>query len=215
MLLAATDKEAIAARVGALEKELGIEIVTIVTSRSAEYPEIAWKAFAFGASFMALIVAIADVLRPDWVTTGLVFTSLVIVLAAGAVCATAAFYVPACARLFLRQSRADIEVRQYARDQFLERELFATPSRTALLLVVSLLEHRVVVLPDKGLRASLTAAQWDSVVARMTERLATGATGAAVLAGLGAVAELLAGKPLPAGGPNRFADAPVVTDGEP
>lgn len=214
MLLTATDKQAIEARVAALEKELGIEVVTVVTSKSDEYPEVVWKAFALGASLTALLVAIADVVRPDWVTTGLVFTSVVIVLAAGAACALATVYIPAFARLFLRKSRAEVEVAQYANDQFLERELFATPARTALLIVVSMLEHRVVVLPDKGLRAHLSAAQWDSVVTRMTERLAAGATGAAVLAGLGAVSEMLGGKIVGAADTNRFADAPVVKDHE-
>ena len=121
-------------------------------------------------------------------------------------------YVPAFARLFLRKSRAAAEVAQYANDCFLERELFATAHRTALLIVVSMLEHRVVILPDKGLRAHLTAAQWDSVIARMTERLAAGATGSAVLAGLDAIGELLAGKAIARGPGNAFADAPVVVD---
>ena len=71
-------------------------------------------------------------------------------------------------------------------------------------------EARISGFIDKGLRAHLTAAQWDSVVARMTERLASGATGAAVLAGLDAVGELLAGKALGSAADNRFADAPVV-----
>lgn len=212
MLLSAIDKQAIEARVAALEKDLGIEVVTVVTSRSDEYPDVVWKAFALGASLTALLVAIADVLRPDWVTTALVFTSVVIVLAVGATCALATVYVPAFARLFLRESRAAAEVAQYANGQFLERELFATPGRTALLIVVSMLEHRVVVLPDKGLRAHLSAAQWDSVVAAMTPRLAAGETGAAVLAGLAAVGSMLAGKVTGVAGVNRFADAPVVKD---
>ena len=67
----------------------------------------------------------------------------------------ASVYVPAFARLFLRDSRATLEVSQYAKVQFLERELFATPERTAILVLVSLLERRVVILPDTGLpRAS-------------------------------------------------------------
>ena len=49
MLLTATDKQAIEARVAALEKQLGIEIVTVVTAKSDDYPEIVWKAFALGA----------------------------------------------------------------------------------------------------------------------------------------------------------------------
>jgi len=210
VLLTDDEKAAIEARVAALEQALGIEVVTVVTAKSDEYPEIVWTAFAFGAAFAALFVAVADALRPEWVTSALVFSSVVAVLAVGALCALATVYVPAFARLFLRKSRAAVEVAQYANDQFLQRELFATPTRTALLVVVSLLEHRVVILPDKGLRAHASAAQWDGVIARMTPRLAAGATGAAVTAGLDAVAELLGGKPLPRGPANLFADAPVV-----
>ncbi len=214
MPLTAADKEAIGSRVTALERALGIEIVTIVTTKSDEYPEIVWKAFAFGAVFTALFVVIGDVLRPDWVTGAQLFTSIVAVLAVGALCALGAVYVPAFARLFLRQSRAAVEVAQYANDQFMARELFATPGRNALLVVVSMLEHRVVILPDKGLRAHVTPGDWDAVIARMTQRLAAGATGEALLAGLDAVEALLRGKSLVRGPANLFADTPSV-DGEP
>lgn len=213
MPLTATDKDAIATRVAALERALGIEIVTIVADKCDEYPEVVWKAFAFGAVFTALFVAIADLLRPDWVTSALVFTSLVTVLAVGGACALAAVYVHPFARLFLRRARAAVEVAQYANDRFVARELFATPGRTALLIVVGMLEHRVVVLADKGLHAHATPAQWDAVVARMTDRLATGATGAALLAGLDGVDELLSGKALPHHEGNVFADAPVIDGG--
>ena len=212
-LLTTDEKAAIETRVAALEQALGIEIVTVVTSRADAYPEIAWKAFAFGASFAALLVVVADVLRPDWVSSALVFTSVVVVLAIGASCALATVYVPAFARLFLRRLRADVEVAQYANAQFLHRELFATPARTALLVVVSLLEHRVVILPDKGLRAHASAAEWDGVIAKMTPQLAAGATGAAVIAGLDAAGDLLGGRALGRGAANLFADAPVVDRG--
>ncbi len=215
VLLTSEEKAAIEARVAALERAAGIEVVTVVTARSDEYPEIVWEAFAFGAAFAALFVAVADALRPEWVTGALVFTSVIVVLAAGALCALASVYVPAFARLFLRRSRAEVEVAQYANAQFLQRELFATPARTALLVVVSMLEHRVVILPDRGLRAHASAAQWDGVIARMTPLLTAGRTGGAVIAGLDAVSELLDGRPLPRGPANLFADAPVVDGSRP
>lgn len=210
LLLTGDEKAAIEARVAALEQTAGIEVVTVITAKSDEYPEIVWEAFAFGAAFTALAVVVADLLRPEWVTGALVFIPVIVVLAAGALCALATIYVPAFARLFLRKSRAEVEVTQYANGQFLQRELFATPARTALLVVVSMLERRVVILPDKGLRTHASAAEWDGVIARMTPLLVAGKTGAAVIAGLDAVSELLAGKALSRGPANVFADAPVV-----
>jgi len=213
MPLTTADKDAIQSRVTALERSLGIEVVTVVAGKCDDYPETVWKAFAFGAVFTALIVVVADVLRPDWVTSALVFTSIVAVLAVGAASALAAVYVPSFARLFLRKSRAAVEVAQYANDQFMARELFATPGRNALLVVVGMLEHCVVILPDKGLRDHVTTAQWDEVIARMTGRLAAGATREALIAGLDAVESLLRGKAIQRGPANLFADTPIV-DGQ-
>ncbi|MCC6867936.1 MAG: hypothetical protein IT522_03860 [Burkholderiales bacterium] len=208
--LTADEKSAIAARVAALERALGIEIVTIVTAKSDAYPQIVWRAFAFGMAFAALAVTLVDLVQPAWVASVLILTTVVSVLGAGALCALATVYVPAFARRFLREEEARAEVTQYAQEEFLGRELFATPGRTALLVVVSLFERRVVVLPDKGLRAHASVAQWDRVVARMTGAFRAGTTGSAVLAGLDAVNELLAGKAIAGASGNVFADAPVV-----
>lgn len=207
------DKAAIEARVGALEKATGVEIVTVVTGKSDTYPETVWTAFALGASFAALAVMIADVLRPDWITSATVLASIVTILGVGAASALACIYLPWFARWFLRDARASVEVAQYAKMQFMERELFATPSRAAILVLVSMLERRVVLLADRGLRPHVTAAQWDGVVARMTARLADGATGAAVQVGLDAIGALLDGKAFPPRHGNAFADRPIEEEG--
>ena len=213
MYLTPTDMQAIEARVAALEKDLGIEVVTIVVGKSDVYPETVWKAFALASSLAALAVALGDMLRPDWITGTAVLSSIVAILGSGASCALATVYIPGFARLFLRDSRAALEAAQYAKVQFLERQLFATPQRTAVLILVAMLERRVVILADVGLREHVTAAQWDGVVARMTEKLRVRATGAAVLAGLSAIGELLAGKAIARGPANLFADKPIEESG--
>lgn len=121
--------------------------------------------------------------------------------------------MPAFARLFLRESRATLEVSQYAKVQFLERGLFATATRTAVLLTVSLLERRVVILADRGLDARVGAAEWDAVIARMTGPLKARRVGDAVLAGLDGIGTLLRGKGIARGTGNTFGDAPVESDG--
>ncbi len=49
MYLTPADMQSIEARVGALEKDLGVEVVTMVVAKSDTYPETVWKAFALGA----------------------------------------------------------------------------------------------------------------------------------------------------------------------
>lgn len=213
MILTESDKQSITARVAALEKATGVEVVTLVTGKSDTYPESVWKAFALGASLTALVVAVGEVLRPDWVSTGVVLSAAVTILAVGAACALATAYVPGIARLFIRQSRQVLETTQYARACFLERGLFATRERTAVLLLVSLLERRVVIVADTGLDPHVTKDEWDGVIAAVTQRLRDGQVGAAVLAGLAAAETLLAGKKVGRSSGNAFADGPVEEAG--
>jgi putative membrane protein len=212
MLLTLQEAAAIEQRVAEFEAELGVEVVTVVARKSDVYPETVWKAFALGAALAGLGVAAADYLRPDWVTHGRVLSAVVAVLGTGAVCALAAVCVPAFARLFLREARATLETQQYAKAQFLEREVFATPERTALLFFVSLLERRVVILADSGIRAHVASTEWDPVIGRMTGPLRAGQTGDALLAGLGAASALLKSKGVPHGAGNAFGNRPLEAE---
>lgn len=213
MFLTPTDMQAIEARVAALEKSHGVEVVTVVVGKSDVYPETVWKAFALGAALTALAVTVADVVRPDWAGAWPALSAVLATLGVGVLCALACVYVPAFARLFLRETRASLEVHQFAKVQFLERELFATATRTAILVLVSLLERRVVILADKGMHAHVGAAEWDAVIARMTPPLGDGRTGEALQAGLAAIGELLAGKDIARGTGNAFADKPIEEQG--
>lgn len=209
MLLTPSEAQAIEARVQAIEAATGAEVVTLVVRKSDVYPETVWKAFALGAALTGLVITIGDLARPDWISTTAVLWSAVAILGVGAGCALLCVASPAFARLFLRDSRASLEVSQYAKVQFLERELFATPTRAAVLLVVSLLERRVVILADQDLRARVTASEWDAAIARMTGPLRAGNVGAAVLAGLDGIAAALAGKAIPPRAGNAFGDGPI------
>lgn len=213
MFLTADDSQAIEQRVHALERAIGIEVVTMVVGKCDAYPETVWKAFALGASLTALAVAVGDTLRPEWVTSSAIVTSIVAILAIGALCALASVYIPAFARLFLRDSRAALEALQYAKVQFLDRQLFATRERTAILVLVALLERRVVIFTDTGLRDAVTVAEWDAAIARMTERLRAGAPRDALLAGLDAIGDLLSNKGIVRGDGRAFADAPIEEAG--
>jgi putative membrane protein len=213
MYLTATDSQAIEQRVRVLERAIGVDVVTIVVGKCDAYPETVWKAFALGASLTALAVVVGDMARPDWVTSGTIVTSIVAILAVGALCALASVYLPGFARLFLRDSRASVEALQYAKAQFLDRQLFATKGRTAILVLVAMMERRVVILTDTGLRDVVSVTEWDAVIAKMTERLRSHAPREALLAGLDAIGDLLAGKGIVRGDGNAFVDAPIEEGG--
>lgn len=93
---------------------------------------------------------------------------------------------------------------------FLERGVFQTRERVGLLLLISLFEREVTILPDVGLRRHLTDAQIDTVLAQMRPLVAARRIVPACEAGLTALAALLQGKlPPPGAAGNELSDSVV------
>lgn len=148
-----------------VESRTGTQIVLAVIQRSDSYPELPWKAFAFGASIAGSVVLALPALHSE------MLVATVSILAAGGVCALLTVFLPIFARFFLAPHRAEAEVLQYAQSLFLEKELFATSKRQGLLVLISMFEHQVVLLPDRGLREKLPEATLHGIIDRMLPAL--------------------------------------------
>jgi putative membrane protein len=129
-----------------------------------------------------------------------------------------AVFVPAYARLFLRSTRRDAEVRRYGEALFLRHELFKTRERNGILILVSCFERKVEIIADTGLHRRVSDAEWRPVIARMTLLLRERRFGEALLEGLGATEKLLAAKGLKArvgeATENELPDRPIDEGGE-
>jgi len=67
-----------------------------------------------------------------------------------------------------------------------------TRERTGILLYVSLLEHRVEVLADRGIHERVEPGTWDGVVARVLDGIRTGRAEAGLVDAITHCGELLA-----------------------
>jgi len=151
-----------------VETRTGSQIILAVIQRSDSYAELPWKAFALGASFSGLLVFLLEPLYSGWIAAATVLIAAAGILTGGAVFALLTVLSDSFARLFLSHSRAEVEVRQYAESLFLSRELFATHKRTGILLLVSLFERKIVILPDKGLNGYLPEGKMYGIITAMT-----------------------------------------------
>lgn len=165
---------AVRQRVAALESATGVELVAAVVARSDSYPEIPWRAFALGASFAAAAAVARALLEPGWAPFEAAAGTAIAVLATGGAAALLTVWVAPFARLFLTQARREAEVMQCAQATFLEADLHRTRRREAVLLLVSLFERRVVLIEDRGVRDRIGAERLASVIAAVTDRLASG-----------------------------------------
>jgi len=173
------------------EKHTGAQIVLAVVNRGDAYAEIPWKAFALSASLAGLLTFVMNLLYPLTSPVTAALLAIVMMLAAGAGFALLTVFVPDFARLFLPAHRAEIETRQYAESLFLSRQLFAARERKAVLLLVSLFERRIVVLPDTGLIQKINSAATEKIIQCMRMDLKAGQTGRALEAGLHKLEEMI------------------------
>ncbi len=215
MPLTKAEAAAVEVRVRAIEAATGAQVVVAIVGRSDVYHGLRWRAFAFGAALAALALVASDLLRPDWITAHAALFHALAILGGGALLALIAHFSSAFARLFLERDRAQTEVRQYAQALFLERELFATKDRNAVLILASLYERVVVVWPDTGYRDRVAGRNGGALSTRCCRRCARRALAMRLTAGLAALEALLVEKGCrwEAGGANVFADRPIETRG--
>ena len=169
--LSENDRSLLDSRIADAENKTGAQIVLTTVKRSDSYAEIPWKAFAIGVSVSGFGVLLYNLLVLTWMTVNLILLSLGIVLAAGFFFVLLTIFFPPFARLFLPLHRRETETMQYAESLFLSHELFATSARRGILVMVSVFEKQVVILPDKGIRDKLTPEIMKNIISGMTNNL--------------------------------------------
>jgi putative membrane protein len=153
------------------ERRIDAQVVLSVVRRSDTYAEIPWKAFALGTAVAGMISFALNLFWPVWNSPFQLLISLLVPFAFGIMLALLTVFVPLFAGLFLTSHRAGEEVRQYAESAFLSHEIYATSKHTGILILVSLFERRVFLLPDKGLDNLLHQEEVQSIIDPMTDLL--------------------------------------------
>lgn len=170
-MLSENDKPELEKRIAEAEKHTNSQIVLAIVERSDSYAEIPWIAFALGASVTGLIVFLVTQFNFEWPPDGSVLFSVAVTLAAGAFSAILTIIFPAFAAVFLAESRAETETRQYAESLFLNRELFSTARRNGILVLISRFERKVVIFPDKGFCRNVSEDDLKRIISLMNKPL--------------------------------------------
>jgi uncharacterized membrane protein len=213
MALSEKEQQQINTLVGRFEADTGIQAVAAVIERADAYPELPWKGYAIGSALGALAVVLYPHPFTDWSAASTLAFHAMAILGVGALVA-AATLVPALGRVLLDRVRAEGEARQRAAAMFLEREIFRTAARRAVLLLVSRFERVTVVLRDTGLAQYTSPQGLEHVAASMRAALSRGEA-AAFEAGFQELRALLSthGYVAAAAGSNELDDGVVMERG--
>jgi putative membrane protein len=185
------DRDAIAAAVEAAEMQTAGEIVPMVVSASYHYP----MADVIGATTLALPAAL--VLTPllgGWLWIGnwnlwLFLGLFTLLFLAGQMLLRR---WAALKRLFIAKREIDEEVEEAAVTSFFKKGVHRTRDETGVLIFVSLFEHRVWVLADRGINRKVAQDQWDAIVADILQGVRQHQAGRAIAEAVDQIGRLLA-----------------------
>jgi putative membrane protein len=161
------ETERIQQAVIAAEKNTSGEIVPMVVSVSGHYAEVELSALVVGLVLGSLA---ALIWHDPWgsVQAYLLWPAL------GAASGLLVASIPSVKRRLIRADRMTEAVHLRSLAAFTAHGLHYTKAHTGVLLFVSLLEHRVIVLADRGINEKVAPGTWDEVVRIVTEGLRSG-----------------------------------------
>jgi putative membrane protein len=194
------EKDRIKKSIELAENTTSGEIAIMVVDDSDSYREAATLGAIVLSGFVALMAEIAGalVMYADriWTHSTLwavshsileitehltVWTYIPIVFLLYFPCKYALIKLPSLKIRFLTGRRIDETVRERAIRAFYEKGLYRTRDETGILIFISLLEHRVWILGDRGINAKIRNHFWEERAAELTSGIRNKQHGKAVL----------------------------------
>lgn len=160
--LSEEDKSTIEVKVREAEKRTVGEIVVMVVPSSHHYPLANILGGMLFGVVAGVLAALLTGLETMWHFMG--FFALSFVLFNEVI--KRSYFLK---RLFVTGSDMEEEVEEAAISSFYKKEVYDTRNHTGILIYISLFEHRVWVLGDKGINKKVEASVWDEITNMITD----------------------------------------------
>ncbi|WGL16694.1 TPM domain-containing protein [Microbulbifer bruguierae] len=167
-MLNASEKRTLSETIKDVESRTDAEVVTVLARESDNYLYIS----TLWAAFLSLLLAPLMQFLPWWLEYQQAFTLQWILFILLAVL----FRWRPLTMLLVPKRVKFWRAANLARRQFLENELHSTKDRLGLLIFVSVAEHYVEILADRGLAEHITNENWQEIVENFIREVKKGKT---------------------------------------
>jgi putative membrane protein len=184
------EQQTVTETIQAAEKGTSGEIVVMVASESHTYP----VAPIIGGVFFGLPLALLSARLFGgmlWLGTDNMWIFLSFFIAYYAIGYLLVSRYTPLKRFFLSPQRADLAVKRGAAEAFFNEALHNTREANGILLYVSILEHRVWVLADRGINDRIDPEVWQEIVDLVTAGIKRGAPCDALCSAIRRIGETL------------------------
>lgn len=180
-----SDKKRIAEAISAVELKTSGEIAVMIVDQSDAYPE--------GQILAGITVGPLFALA----ATELFWQGSLWIFAVSAIILTVLFgwlahYLSALKRFFIPRARLELQVKKRALTAFYEKGLYKTRDESGVLFFISLFEHKIWVLADKGIYGKISQETLQSYARDIASGMKNGQTPDMLCRAISAAGELLA-----------------------
>lgn len=208
MKLSEQEKARISEAVRAAERRTSAEIVPVLVARSALYRDAQHRT---GLALALLVLTGLLMWEALWLPWGWHAANGAWLIAATLLAYLIGTWLGTCApvvRAVTSTDRLRHKVQLRAERAFAQHGISHTRERTGVLLMISLLERHVYVLPDQGIGSRVQAAQWDDVVKTVIAKLKANDIAGGFCAGIERCGAILAEvcPPRPGDNPDELSD---------
>ncbi len=178
------DKSRIEEAVRQAEKRTSGEFVTVIAAKSSDYlylPTLAAAGIVLLLSGLILLLPFEP--RIDLFYAGQVTAFILLALA---------FRWPPLKMALVPRSLQEERARRHAHQLFLDLGLSSTKDRTGVLLFVSVAEHYVEIIADRGIQEHVDPAVWDRIVVNFTTKVRAGRVADGFIDAIAACTEVMA-----------------------
>ena len=188
--LSPEEQQTVTEAVQAAEKKSSGEIVPMIVSESHSYP----VAPIVGGVFFALPTALLSARLLGgllWLGTDNMWLFLIFFTIYYGIAYISVKRIPRLKRLFFSPVRADLAVKEAAAAAFFSEALHDTRDANGILLYISVFEHRVWVLGDRGINDKIDPQTWQEIVDLVGRGIKQGNPCQAICAGIERIGGIL------------------------
>lgn len=166
-MITSNDKEQIRDLIADAEKRSNSELVPMVIGRSDSYPAAHFRAAIIVSFLFSLILYFSplSIINPIY---------FLWIQLPGLLVGYFLANIPFVTRMLITKTEIEHEVTQRAIEAFFEHGLHTTEKHNGVLIFISLLEHKIKIITDVGVKEKVDKKIWDEIIFSFTEKVKGG-----------------------------------------
>lgn len=184
MHISIKDREIIKELIAEAEQKSDSEMVPMIVSRSDNYPAAHFRA----AVILSFIFSLGLYFSPLSIINPIYFLWIQL---PGLLLGYYLANIPMITRLLITKQEIEYEVTQRAIEAFFEHNLHTTEQHNGVLIFISILEKKIKIITDVGVRQKVDQKIWDEIIFSFTEKVKEGEFAEALKSTIAATSDVL------------------------